>query len=290
MRLAILFAISVCSVFCNAQTVRILCVRGNVQVRLHDKDVQAKTGLTINRSTPIKVHVGGVLSLLSSNGEMAELSGYVTTTPEKEFIKAKQSTATQRIARYLWSNLFNDNTAAVEQGTVYRSNTLQAVWPPSIVLDTPSVKLQWMSNGSMERLYVVSLFDDSDSLLMTQEVRDTFLLIDLNPYWALADERCLYWNVRHLSLPNSACASRCIQSLSLHEGGLLQTRIAEVLDFKSSDDAGESPLSLITSAVVLEEHGLYERALDFYSQAYEMEPSEDYLALAQKCRLRGLGD
>lgn len=290
MRILLFFALTLCSVLCDAQTVRILSVRGDVRIRLDNKDVHAKTGLVISRSTPITLGTDGSISLISSNGEMAELSGHVVTTPAKEFARTVQSTSTQRIAKYLWSNLVNNSATGVEQGTVYRSHEIQVLWPPAMSLDSPLVELRWRPLSSMDRHYVVSLYDDADSLLESNDVRDTFLVLDLNRYRVQLADRCVYWTVQLAGILNSATEPRCLQVLSAREIGALQEKIADAVPFSSAEEGRNSPLVMIVIAAVLEEYGLYDRALDYYSQAYEMAPSEDYHALAQKCRLRGLGD
>lgn len=290
MRTLLFLAIAISTITCAAQTVRILSVRGDVQVRVNNKDVPAKSGQAIERSTPITLGAGGLLSLISSNGQMAEVSGNAVTTPEKEFAKTESSTSTQRIAKYLWSNFVNKSTVGVEQGTVYRSNTIQVVWPPAMSLDTPTVELRWMPLASMDRKYVLSLHDDADSLLLSQELRDTFLVLNLHTHRSYVADRCVYWSVRHASMPNSASSPRCLQLLSTHERGILDGRIADVVSFASGADRTQSPLVMIMTAAVYEEFGLYDRALDYFMQAYEMTPSEDYLALARACRLRGLGE
>lgn len=290
MRILLFFALTLCSVLCDAQTVRILSVRGDVQVRLNSKDVRARTGQLISRSTTIKLGTSGSLSLISSNGEMTELTGQTVTYPAKEFAKTQPSTSTQRIAKYLWSNLINNSTTGVEQGAVYRSNNIQAVWPPAMFLDSPSVELRWRPLSSMDRHYVVSLYDDADSLLESNDVRDTFLVLDLNRYRVQMADHCFYWTVQLAGILNSATEPRCLQVLSAREIGALQDKIADAVPFSSAEEGRNSPLVMIVIAAVLEEYGLYDRALNYYSQAYEMAPSEDYKTLALKCRLRGLGD
>lgn len=271
-----------------ADNPRVLMVRGNVSVQQHGKTEAARTGLNLEASAVVEVGPSGYIAMLKGGSGVVELSSPGTYKVDAQFASLRKTATTQRIASYLYANAYGNRSTGTETGTVYRTQTIGATWPPNTVVDTTVITVRWNALRNYTGGYILRLMTDSDSTVKEIRTTDTLVTLDLPSVAGSYRGTCLYWTVTAVSDTTISSQPRCIHWATDGELRAISTQVSEMLSIYTLDQTVQmSPLQGMLLGALYEEQGYYDRALDYYAKGRAGAEVPETTMLYEFCAQRG---
>lgn len=290
MKLFILTAITIGShlLVAASDDVRVLSMRGQVTARFGGKELPLKSGSKLPMNARVVIGQGGYTALITSSGAMRELRHLGVHEIDTLFVGKESSSTLSRVAKYVYTNAYEQEAATSEAGTVYRTHTVMPIWPPNLVVDTSFITMSWFPVRNYTGAYELTIRDDNDSLLFTTKLADTTIGIDAGKIAASYRGRCVYWTVQ---LENDVATSshpRCITLASKDDLQDLSIQIQELQSICGSHQENSSgDVCRVLIGALYEEQGFYERARKEYVAQLRGEDGAIAAMLLQNCLQRG---
>lgn len=267
---------------------RILMVRGTVSVQQHGRKIAASSGSQLATSAVVEIGPSGYIAILRSGAGVVELTSPGTYKVDAAFAGLKRTSTAKRVASYLYANAFGNQTKGSETGTVYRSQTISATWPPNTIVDTSVLTVRWRAPRNYSGAYILRVMTDSDSLLKVIPTTDTLMVLDLQSFSKSYRGTCLYWTVVAAIDSTIASSPRCIHWATDDELRMVSAQAAELLSVSTIESASQiSPLQGVLLGSLYEEQGYYDRALHYYSKGQAGVDLPQITSLYQSCVQRG---
>ncbi len=290
MNISILVAVAIAASFVvrAGDDIRVLSTRGQATAKYGGKEQQIKAGALLPSNTVLKIGHGGYVALLSSKGGMRELKSPGVHRTDTMFGGKTASSTLSRVAKYVYANAYEKEVTASETGTVYRTQTVAAVWPPNLITDSADVALSWRPVRGYTGRYEVLIRNDDDSLLLVKTTSDTTLRLDASILTEATRGRCVYWTVQHERDIATASKPRCIMVASRDDAQELAAQVQTLkLECQSANDRDGQAVCAILIGALYEEQGYYEHARRIYTSQLRDTDGEMTEVLLKNCMQRG---
>ena len=290
MKLFILTAITIGShlLVAASDDVRVLSMRGQVTARVGGKELPLTSGSKLPMNARVVIGQGGYTALITSSGAMRELRHLGVHKIDTLFNGKESSSTLSRVAKYVYTNAYENQAATSEAGTVYRTHTVMPYWPPNLIVDTSVITISWFPVRNYTGAYEFTIRDDSDSVLFTTKLADTTIGIDVGSIAASYRGRCVYWTVQLEKDVATSSNPRCITLASKDDLQDLSIQMQELQSIcESHQENSSGDMCRVLIGALYEEQGFYDRACKEYSSQTRGESRAVAEILLQNCLRRG---
>lgn len=281
-------AISASLVVHAGDDIRVLSTRGQAIAKYGGKEQQVKAGALLPPSTSITIGHGGYVALLSSKGGMRELRSPGVHKTDTMFSGKTRSSTMSRVAKYVYANAYEKEVTASETGTVYRTQSVAAVWPPNLITDSADVTLSWLPVRGYSGRYEVVIRNDDDSVLLVKTTSDTSLHADAGMLTRANRGTCVYWTVQLERDIATSSKPRCITVTSPDDARELAAQVQALkTECQNTSDRDGQVVCAILIGALYEEQGYYEHARKMYASQLRDTDGEMTEVLLKNCMQRG---
>lgn len=260
--LAIMYLYNVCLA---SGDVHVLTAVGTVYLKTSKGTTELKGGDVVPRSSQIIVTTSSNITFITKNGEYAALTRVGTHKLSKVLSNSKRGSTSERIARYLWSALQEDERHTTAGGAVYRAQRIALVWPPNTAVDTHIVALRWYALEGKNLSYRVVLADVSGKRLQDTVVKDTSFICNFGMLASPARGSCIRWNIEVESDPAITSEARCVVWSTDSEIEKMRNNAKKLVQEAMLNNASPQVIPLLLGGYY-EEAGYYDRAIEQYQQ------------------------
>lgn len=257
-------------------TFKVLVNKGANKVKSGSEWQPIKTGASLNTTDEISIVDNAYLGLVHSNGKTLELkeSGNYKVTDLTAKVSGGGSSVASKYADFVLSKMSAEGkknrlsaTGAVHRGI---EDKIKVYMPNTVGVFNDEAIIRWDSVENDNQIYVVTVTNMFEDVLMTIETDDPSIQLDLSKE-KIAKENTVLLSVAPKDDPTKGSEAYALRKLSKAD----QEKVQSTLNDLMTDVKEQTALNKYILAGFYEENNLLVDALTNYEEAMKLAPDVD---------------